>query len=138
MSYLWHVSDEVVGIGDFGRLFDLLPCSILRPKGDILPDAGPKQDGILTDHSDLPPQPSHVQLANIDATQKYLKIWLRPQIWYCHNHYIMTARIGGFTTCFIYMSVFLFWLTIPEVTCVIIIQYGDLTKTMFSVRINKE
>src|SRR5215212_1069482 len=50
---IFEVHDEVVGVGRFGGLDNLLHRSVQLPVGDVLPDGGAEEDRVLEDDPDL-------------------------------------------------------------------------------------
>ena len=53
---LGHAVDEFVGAGGLGGGDDLLDAGIGLGHGEILADGAAKQEVLLQDHADLPPQ----------------------------------------------------------------------------------
>ena len=66
---LGHAVDEFVGAGGLGGGDDLLDAGIGLGHGEILADGAAKQEVLLQDHADLPPQMRQVDLAGIDAVE---------------------------------------------------------------------
>src|SRR4029077_938556 len=76
-----HAADELVGIGEFGRLNDFLVGGIRAAEGDVVADGSPQQHGVLEHEADLGAQSVQRVIGDVGTVDRDAAAVQVPESW---------------------------------------------------------